>query len=126
MRLSHFFVDRPIFAAVLSAILFLIGAISLFGLGVTVGPDYSPPETTDPAGFANARENDFTAAAVEARWWARFEDPALDALVRRALHANHDLRIAAARVREARATIAMPRSTGCPPSRPRRRRATSR
>ena len=37
------------------------------------------------------------------RWWQQFEDPVLDELVRRALAANHDVRIAVARVDQARA-----------------------
>src|SRR4030095_2158795 len=37
------------------------------------------------------------------RWWQQFEDPVLDDLVGRALAANHDVRIAVARVDQARA-----------------------
>ncbi|BAU50321.1 RND transporter [Sulfurifustis variabilis] len=74
-----------------------------FAACATVGPDYAPPESAGTAEFANAGRDDFTSTAVEARWWSRFEDPALDDLVRRALAANHDLRVAAARLREARA-----------------------
>lgn len=42
-----------------------------------------------------------------ASWWKRFNDPQLDSLVERAANANHDLRIAGARVREARALYRM-------------------
>jgi multidrug efflux system outer membrane protein len=47
-------------------------------------------------------------AALEASWWNGFGDPALNALVQRALAHNGDVRIAAARLREyqARVTIA--------------------
>jgi len=38
-----------------------------------------------------------------ASWWKSFNDPQLDSLVERAVNSNHDLRIAGARVREARA-----------------------
>ncbi len=38
-----------------------------------------------------------------AAWWKTFRDPELDSLVRRAVNANPDLKIAQARVREARA-----------------------
>ena len=38
-----------------------------------------------------------------ASWWKSFKDPQLDSLIERAAKANHDLRIAGARVREARA-----------------------
>jgi outer membrane protein, multidrug efflux system len=37
------------------------------------------------------------------RWWGQFDDPILDRLVTRALGANHDVRIAVARVYQARA-----------------------
>ena len=37
------------------------------------------------------------------RWWQQFEDPVLDELVVRALAANHDVRMAVARVDQARA-----------------------
>ena len=38
-----------------------------------------------------------------AGWWKSFNDPQLDSLIERAVKTNHDLRIAGARVREARA-----------------------
>jgi multidrug efflux system outer membrane protein len=39
------------------------------------------------------------------RWWTLFGDPALDALIEQALQRSHDLAVAAARVREARARL---------------------
>jgi multidrug efflux system outer membrane protein len=44
------------------------------------------------------------------RWWSVFHDPVLDALVHRATNNNHDVRIAAARVTEARAAGGVARS----------------
>ena len=41
--------------------------------------------------------------AFDPRWWSQFEDPVLDELVSRALTANHDVRIAVARLDQARA-----------------------
>jgi multidrug efflux system outer membrane protein len=41
--------------------------------------------------------------AMEARWWEQFQDPALNALVERALAGNVDLLIAGSRIAEARA-----------------------
>ena len=73
-------------------------------VGCMVGPDYRPPATQPPsqwseplAGGETGRSADLTA------WWRGFRDPELDSLVQRALRANLDLRIAQARVREARA-----------------------
>jgi len=70
----------------------------------TVGPDYqraevaAPPQWSEPAPDGRA-----AAAGSVAEWWRTFHDPQLDALIERAISANHDLRIAQARVREARA-----------------------
>ena len=44
-----------------------------------------------------------TAAAAVAAWWKNFSDPELDSLISRAAQSNLDLKIAQARVREARA-----------------------
>jgi HAE1 family hydrophobic/amphiphilic exporter-1 len=43
MRFSHFFVDRPIFAAVVSIILTLLGVISYRALPITEFPEIAPP-----------------------------------------------------------------------------------
>ncbi|MGZ8189720.1 MAG: efflux transporter outer membrane subunit [Methylococcaceae bacterium] len=43
-------------------------------------------------------------------WWKGFHDPTLDDLIVQALTANHDLKIAAARVREANALVIMTES----------------
>jgi hydrophobe/amphiphile efflux-1 (HAE1) family protein len=43
MRISHFFIDRPIFAAVVSIILVIVGAVSFFRLPIAQYPDIAPP-----------------------------------------------------------------------------------
>ncbi len=43
MRLSHFFIDRPIFASVVSIAITLTGAIAYFGLPVAQYPEIVPP-----------------------------------------------------------------------------------
>ena len=43
MRFSRFFIDRPIFAAVLSIVILIAGAVSMFGLPVSEYPDVVPP-----------------------------------------------------------------------------------
>ncbi|TAK46632.1 MAG: efflux RND transporter permease subunit [Xanthobacteraceae bacterium] len=43
MRISHFFIDRPIFAAVLSTIFVILGAISFIRLPVAEYPEIAPP-----------------------------------------------------------------------------------
>ena len=43
MRFGHFFVDRPIFAAVLSIIMVVVGAVALLQLPVAQYPQIAPP-----------------------------------------------------------------------------------
>src|SRR5262245_24913008 len=54
MRFSHFFVDRPIFAAVLSIILTLVGAISYRALPITEFPEIAPPTVEVTAQYPGA------------------------------------------------------------------------
>jgi len=76
--------------------------------GCTLGPDYKRPASTLDAGFINAGAsavNAQPASAEIASFWRGFRDPALDALIERALAANGDVRIAQARLQEARANL---------------------
>ena len=43
MRLSHFFIDRPIFAAVVSIVFVILGAVSFFRLPIAQYPEIAPP-----------------------------------------------------------------------------------
>ncbi|MFC4257107.1 multidrug efflux RND transporter permease subunit [Altererythrobacter xixiisoli] len=54
MRLSRFFIDRPIFAAVISIIITLIGAIAYFTLPVSQYPEVVPPTVTVTATYPGA------------------------------------------------------------------------
>ena len=46
MRLSRFFITRPIFAAVIAILITVMGAIAYFGLPVSRDPDVVPPTVT--------------------------------------------------------------------------------
>ncbi len=82
----------------------LLGAVStLFLSGCAAGPNYHPPQTQVSAAFANGGATNFAAAPVAVTWWRGFNDATLNQLVDRAVATNHDLRIATARLREARA-----------------------
>jgi multidrug efflux system outer membrane protein len=74
--------------------------------GCVLGPDYVRPTVDVPASyrFGQAAELHSTLADVPA-WWRSFGDAELDALVSEALIANHDLRIATARVDEFAARV---------------------
>ena len=54
MNLSHFFIDRPIFAAVISIIITLIGGIAYFALPVAQYPDIAPPSISVTAQYPGA------------------------------------------------------------------------
>jgi hydrophobe/amphiphile efflux-1 (HAE1) family protein len=43
MRISHFFIDRPIFAAVISIVFLIVGGVSLGRLPVAQYPEIAPP-----------------------------------------------------------------------------------
>jgi NodT family efflux transporter outer membrane factor (OMF) lipoprotein len=93
---------------------FLSPVAAVTAAGCTVGPDYRRPRVDVPVGWVSPMAEAPMAAtqpsvAVEqppanlARWWATFDDPVLESLVTRAIESNLDLRVAALRVREARA-----------------------
>jgi multidrug efflux system outer membrane protein len=67
--------------------------------GCSVGPDYRRPPVAAPAQWESGASTD--SPVVE--WWKTFNDPELNSLIGRAVAANHDLRIAEGRLREARA-----------------------
>jgi NodT family efflux transporter outer membrane factor (OMF) lipoprotein len=69
-----------------------------------VGPDYTPPELATPASFPGAPEKTEVAVALT-NWWVSFREPELDALVAKSLLANHQRRLALARLAEARALL---------------------
>lgn len=90
----------------------MAAAALVFG-GCTVGPDYKKPVMITPLYFAetNATTAGVTPAVSTAtnepeslsRWWTEFKDPELESLEERALQNNRDLKVAASRVRQARA-----------------------
>ncbi|MEM9063303.1 MAG: multidrug efflux RND transporter permease subunit [Pseudomonadota bacterium] len=54
MRLTHFFIDRPIFATVISVIITLVGAAAYFALPVTQYPQIAPPTINISAVYPGA------------------------------------------------------------------------
>jgi hydrophobe/amphiphile efflux-1 (HAE1) family protein len=54
MRLSRFFIDRPIFAAVLSIVIFIAGLIAMFGLPISEYPEVVPPSVVVRAVYPGA------------------------------------------------------------------------
>jgi multidrug efflux system outer membrane protein len=78
----------------------------------SVGPDFKRPETAMPTQWSGTAQGAATAARAIADeelacWWTVFGDPMLSSLVERATAANLDLKLAEARVRQARAARAV-------------------
>lgn len=80
--------------------------------GCMVGPDYHPPQVKTPSAWNGVPTGDATtqpAAGPTTRpaqvdtWWNTLDDPILNSLLMRSVESNLDLRVATARVREARA-----------------------
>ena len=54
MRFSRFFIDRPIFAAVIAVVITVVGALAFIGLPVSQYPDIVPPTVTVSAQYPGA------------------------------------------------------------------------
>ncbi len=84
-----------------------IACLSLTGAilaGCAVGPNYHPPPTKAPTHWNESPAGGETNSSIATtEWWTKFNDFELDSLVGRAVRSNLDVRIAQARVREARA-----------------------
>src|SRR5882672_6651322 len=79
-------------------------ALAVFATSCAVGPNYKRPQTAVADSFANNPTNVASADdAALATWWKSFNDQKLDRLVDRAIANNHDVRIATANLKEARA-----------------------
>ena len=84
--------------------------LTLFLTSCTLGPDYQRPLVAAPETWrAPAAQT-----TVDLEWWEQFQDPALRELLREALETSHDLRIAVARVDQARALAGITRADQFP------------
>ncbi len=54
MKFSHFFIDRPIFATVISLVIMVVGTIAFYTLPVAQFPDVVPPTITVTATYPGA------------------------------------------------------------------------
>lgn len=78
-------------------------AVSAVLAACAVGPDYKQPEVATPDQFVTSNEQQFSPADVESDFWKAFGDEQMNTLIEQALTANHDIRMATARLREVRA-----------------------
>ena len=86
-------------------------ALGAILVGCTVGPNYVQPKPNLPDHYgetatttqASSRPATREIEQAAARWWRNFEDPQLNVIIDRAVKGNLDLRVAEARLRQARA-----------------------
>jgi len=93
-------------------------ALALAASACTVGPNYTRPVVNLPDAYRGSAPPAATAADQpsigDQEWWQLFQDEQLQKLIRTALRQNFDVRIAAARVAEARAQLGITRADQFP------------
>jgi outer membrane protein, multidrug efflux system len=97
----------------------LIGLlIAMAAAGCTVGPNYKRPIVSVPDTYRGAAALESTATEAvsigDQAWWEVFQDEQLRDLIRTALRANLDLRIAATRILQAQAQLGITRADQFP------------
>jgi len=76
--------------------------VSVLTAGCMVGPNFKRPEVEQPPRFKSQADGEM-GPPVPAEWWQLYRDPELDRLIALAQASNQNIRIAVARVDEARA-----------------------
>ena len=99
---------RTNFTSVIAVV--LLAALS----GCMVGPDYRDPKAALPRHWTKDVDSDMPtershvgSGAIDVQWWKRFSDPELSSLVERVAEENLDVKVAAARLAQARAARRM-------------------
>src|SRR5438045_913177 len=98
-------------AAVARPPLVVAAVLSLFAAGCApVGRNYARPIVQTPAAFRFIEGAAQGESLADMPWWQVFDDPNLQALIREAIANNLDVRVAVARVEEARAQARVAKS----------------
>jgi outer membrane protein, multidrug efflux system len=90
--------------------LWALAIVLIVIVGCAVGPDYRRPDMSAPAAFRGETGPPEAPSLADLPWWDVFRDPALTNLVQEALAGNYDLKIAVARVGQARALAGVARA----------------
>jgi len=90
---------------------FLVIACAAAGLtGCAVGPNYKRPDVPAPPQFRAGESQPSQASLGDAKWFDVFQDETLGGLIKEALEANYDIRIAAQRVLQAQGQLTATRA----------------
>jgi NodT family efflux transporter outer membrane factor (OMF) lipoprotein len=85
-----------------------------------VGPDYHTPRVSTPAAYSELSTGQdplsqpVASEADLSQWWTQFNDPTLNSLITRALAQNLNLKVATARLRQARESVVVAASADIP------------
>jgi multidrug efflux system outer membrane protein len=97
---------------------FLAGILVILCTGCAVGPNYKRPAVPAPAEYRGLPADQAGKSNVtsfgDQKWWDAFQDEALRDLIQTSLKQNYDVRIAAARILEARAQLGITRADQFP------------
>ena len=80
----------------------MLASVSALAGGCMVGPDYVRPSVEQPPRFKSQADGE-PGPPVPTEWWQLYRDPDLDQLIATARASNQNIRLAVARVDEARA-----------------------
>lgn len=98
--MSRFYVNKFRLLALTAACLIFSGCM--------VGPNFKKPKEEMPANWVEVPKGVSTESAGDlTHWWSIFNDPMLNSLIESAATSNKDLKVAYARIREARAQRAV-------------------
>jgi multidrug efflux system outer membrane protein len=95
-----------------------IGILAVLSASCVTGPNYKRPTVPEPSVFRGASSDPAATPTVSSfgdqKWWEVFQDDALHGLIETAIKQNYDVRIAAARILEARALVGVARADQLP------------
>ena len=100
--------------AILRSLLGALLAACLASCADLAGPAYQRPDSPTKASWSGPEARVSAPETITLDWWQEFRDPALDALVAKAIAGNFDLKVLAARTQVAAALIGEAKAGGMP------------
>ena len=85
-------------------------AVAVTISGCVVGPDYHRPDAAPPKDFRSQVAPAEAGSLADLPWWQVFNDKALQGLITQALAGNYDLKVAVARIEQARQQVNVARA----------------
>jgi multidrug efflux system outer membrane protein len=96
--------------SLMSRTLALVVLMAAAMAGCMVGPEYRRPDAAPPQEFRSQVAPAEAGSLADLPWWQVFNDKALQGLISQGLAGNYDLKVAVARIEQARAQVAVVRA----------------